>query len=71
MPNITVEGPPIKEVDTKRIFTKEITKAAVKAYGLPKDVIVVLIKENPPENVSVGGQLILDRLREKAKESGK
>ena len=66
MPNITVEGPPIKELDTKRKLTKEITKAAVKAYGLPKEIIVVLIKENPPENVSVGGQLILDRLKQKS-----
>ena len=61
MPNITVEGPPIKEVEKKRTLAREMTEAAVKAYGLPKEVIVVVIKENPPENVSVGGQLIIDR----------
>lgn len=61
MPNITVEGPPIKELEKKRELAKEMTEAAVRAYGLPKEVIVVLIKENPPENVSVGGQLIIDR----------
>lgn len=66
MPNITIEGPPIKELDTKRIFAKELTEAAVRAYGLPKEIIVVLIKENPPENVSVGGQLIIDRLKQKS-----
>ena len=66
MPNITVEGPPIKELDTKRRFAKELTEAAVRAYGLPKEIIVVLIKENSPENVSVGGQLILDRLKQKS-----
>ena len=61
MPNITVEGPAIKELEKKRTLAKEMTEAAVRAYGLPKEVIVVVIKENPPENVSVGGQLIIDR----------
>jgi len=61
MPNITVEGPPIKELDRKRTLVGEITEAATKAYGLPKDVIVVVIKENPPENVAVGGTLLVDR----------
>ena len=34
---------------------------ATKAYGLPKETIVVLIKENSPENVGVAGKLIIDR----------
>ena len=63
MPNITIEGPAIKELGKKRILTKKITEAAVKAYGLPKEAIVVVIKENSLENVSVGGQLIIDRLK--------
>jgi phenylpyruvate tautomerase PptA (4-oxalocrotonate tautomerase family) len=29
-------------------------------------VIVVVIKENTPDNVSVGGQLIIDRLQQKS-----
>lgn len=61
MPNITVEGPAIKDLDKKRELAKDMTAAATKAYGLPKEVIVVVIKENSPENVSVGGQLIADR----------
>lgn len=61
MPNITVEGPQIKDILTKRILVKEMTDAAVKAYKLPSRYIVVVIKENSPENVSVGGQLIADR----------
>jgi 4-oxalocrotonate tautomerase len=61
MPNITVEGPPIKELERKRTLVQEMTNAATKAYGLPKDVIVVVVKENPPENVAVGGKLIADR----------
>jgi len=61
MPNITVEGPAITEIDKKRILVQEITDSATKAFGLPKETIVVLLKENSPENVSVGGQLVADR----------
>jgi len=69
MPSITVEGPPIKELDQKRRFTQELTEAATKAYGLPKETIIVLLKENSPENVSVGGQLIIDRHQQKSNKS--
>ena len=61
MPTITVEGPPIKEIDKKRELVREVTNAAAKAYGLPREIIVVVIKENSPENVSVAGQLLIDR----------
>ncbi|KPJ61592.1 MAG: 4-oxalocrotonate tautomerase [Latescibacteria bacterium DG_63] len=61
MPNINIEGPIIKDVGKKRILVRELTEAATKAYGLPQETIVVLIKENSPENVGVGGKLIVDR----------
>ncbi|HIJ65459.1 MAG TPA: 4-oxalocrotonate tautomerase [Candidatus Hydrogenedentes bacterium] len=61
MPNITVEGPPVADLDKKRGLVSDLTDAAANAYGLPRDVMVVLIKENAPENVGVGGQLIVDR----------
>ena len=65
MPTITVEGPPIEELERKRQLVKDITEAATKTFGLSKEVIVVVIKENPPDNVSVGGRLIIDRLQQK------
>ncbi len=65
MPTITVEGPPIEELERKRQLVKDITEAAKKTFGLSKEVIVVVIKENTPDNVSVGGQLIIDRLQQK------
>ena len=61
MPTITCEGPPIKDMEARRKMVKEITDAAHGAYGLPKSVIVVVIRENQPENVAVGGELIADR----------
>lgn len=60
MPSATVEGPKITDVETKRLLVKEVTHALEKAYKLPRQVYIVLIKENPPENVGSGGQLILD-----------
>jgi len=63
MPNVTIEGPKIDDVGTKRVLVKEITDALEKAYKLPRDVYVVLIKENLPENVGVAGKLILDKKR--------
>ncbi len=63
MPTATLEGPPIEDVEVKRILVKEITDALEKAYKLPREVYVVLIKENFPQNVGVGGNLIIDRMK--------
>ena len=62
MPIITVEGPPIK-VEQKRQFVRKLTDAAVETYGIDKDHIIVLLRENAPENVGAGGELIADRKR--------
>ncbi|MDW7710640.1 MAG: 4-oxalocrotonate tautomerase DmpI [Deferrisomatales bacterium] len=61
MPTLTIEGPPIPDLGRKRALVKAATAAAVEAYGLPAEIIVVVIKENAPENVGVGGHLIADR----------
>jgi len=58
MPTITIEGPPI-EVKKKRELVKKVTAIAADIYKI--EHITVLIKENPPENVGVNGQLLLDR----------
>lgn len=61
MPSITIEGPPVEELDKRRRLAKEITEAMVRFYGLSAEKIHVLIKGNSPENVCAGGQLIIDR----------
>ena len=61
MPMITVEGPILPDIEKKRDLAKRLTDVAVGVYGI--EHITVLIKENPPENVSVGGKLIIDRLK--------
>jgi 4-oxalocrotonate tautomerase len=61
MPTVTIEGPKIDDVGTKRVLVKEITDALERAYKIPRAAYVVVLKENPPENVGVGGTLIIDR----------
>ena len=58
MPTIIVEGPPIS-VDKKRVLVKKITEIVSEIYGIKH--ITVLIKENPPENVGINGELLIDR----------
>lgn len=60
MPNITVEGPPIKDLNIKRKLVKGLTEAAVEAYRLSAQTIRVVIRENLPENVARGGELLSD-----------
>ena len=61
MPNITFDGPKIDDIGKKRELIKTVTDAAVKAYGLPKQAMIIVIKENNPENVGIGGELLIDR----------
>ena len=61
MPTITVEGPPIA-VDKKRRLVSGLWEVAKGVYDdIRPEAIVVLIKENHPENVGVGGELLAVR----------
>ena len=61
MPNAYIYGPKIEDTEIKRRMVKEVTDAMEKAYKFPRQAYVVTITENPPENVGVGGKLIIDR----------
>ena len=65
MPQVVIQGPPVDDLDRKRELVRGLTEAAAKYYDFPKTRISVLIKENMPENVGVGGELIIDRDRKK------
>ncbi|MCL5409035.1 MAG: tautomerase family protein [Candidatus Omnitrophica bacterium] len=60
MPLITIEGPKINNIENKRLLAKKLTEAAAEIYSMDKKHIVVVIKENPPENVATAGELICD-----------
>lgn len=59
MPTITYDGPALP-IENKRTAAKEITDVICKATNLDPSHIVVVFKENAPENVAVGGKLIID-----------
>lgn len=59
MPTITVEGPIIRDIEKKRELVRRLTEVAKDVYKI--EHIVVLIKENPSENVGVNGVLVADR----------
>ena len=61
MPIATIEGRKIEDVNVKRALVKEVTDALEKAYELPREAYVVLIKENAPDNLAVAGDLLIDR----------
>lgn len=60
MPVIRVDGPQIS-LDKKRELARRLTEVAAEVYGMDKEHIIVLIKENSPENVGISGELIADR----------
>lgn len=61
MPVVTVEGPPLPDLDRRRELVKAVTDALVGAYALPESAMVVILHENESECVASGGRLICDR----------
>ena len=61
MPTITVEGPPLDDLDRKRALVREMSEAAAKAFDMPVQAMIVLLKPNPAENVGIGGELLSDK----------
>ena len=59
MPVITFEAAALTK-EQKRTLAKEFTETAARVTGLPEAGFYVFIKENAPENVGVGGQLLSD-----------
>jgi 4-oxalocrotonate tautomerase len=70
MPTITVEGPPVP-TEKKRLLVRSLTEAAAAAYeDISADAFFVLIRENQPENVGIGGELLCDRRAKGAGQKG-
>ncbi|MBA7602942.1 hypothetical protein ES703_10038 [subsurface metagenome] len=58
MPTIRVDGPPL-DIEKKRELVRRLTDVATDIYNI--EHIVVLIRENAPDNVGVNGELIIDK----------
>lgn len=59
MPVITVEAASL-DMEQKRGLASELTDVAARILGLPEEIIYVFLKENPLENIGVGGSLLSD-----------
>ena len=60
MPTIIFEGPRM-ETEMKRELVRGIVETVNRITGHPKEIIMTLIHENPPENVGPGGELLVDK----------
>jgi 4-oxalocrotonate tautomerase len=61
MPHIVVNGPPLKDLDKRRVLVKDIADSVQKVYGVPREAIIVVIREDDASNVAQGGKLLSDR----------
>jgi 4-oxalocrotonate tautomerase len=61
MPVIIIEGPRIADLAKKRKLARDVTAAASKAFALPTQSIVIILRETSPDCVATGGELICDR----------
>jgi 4-oxalocrotonate tautomerase len=57
MPVITLEAGKLNK-EQKIQLVKEFTGTASKVMNIPEQAFTVLLKENEPENIGVGGQLL-------------
>ena len=60
MPTIQFDGPKMTR-EQKADLVASFTAAASRVTGIAKQAFVVYIRENEPENVGVGGELLLER----------
>jgi len=61
LPVITIELPPqdyAKKAEIASVFTNELSRV----MKFPKEAIVVLFHELPPDNISNGGTMLSERL---------
>jgi 4-oxalocrotonate tautomerase len=60
MPSVIIHAPKIVDMDVKREFIEKLTDLLEKTYKLPRQSYYIYLKEDPPENVGIGGHLISD-----------
>jgi 4-oxalocrotonate tautomerase len=60
MPTIQFDGPKMTK-EQKMDLVASFTETASRITGIARPAFVVYIRENDPENVGVGGELLLER----------
>ncbi len=64
MPTIVFNGPQIDK-EKKKLLIEEFTKKSSEILGISKEAFTVIIKENHPDNVGVGGRVLSEIMEEK------
>jgi 4-oxalocrotonate tautomerase len=59
MPTVIIEGPRIN-LSRKRSLIQKLTALVASAYDWPLENIVIILHENPDQNVARGGRLLID-----------
>jgi 4-oxalocrotonate tautomerase len=62
MPVITIEGP-FLPLEKKERLAREMAQLASDITQIPKEAFVIFVKENAYENMSQGGVLISEKLK--------
>jgi 4-oxalocrotonate tautomerase len=60
VPVITFDGGKLSR-EQKAALAAQLTEVAHAVTSIPKPAFVVFIRENEPDNIGVGGQLLSDR----------
>ncbi|MFH1728035.1 MAG: 4-oxalocrotonate tautomerase DmpI [Pseudomonadota bacterium] len=61
MPIVRIEGPKFKSLDHKRKMVEKITETVSEIFEMPKETVIVILKELEKENVGLSGKLVVDR----------
>ncbi|WP_323737232.1 tautomerase family protein [Methanosphaera sp. ISO3-F5] len=56
MPLITVEASKKLSKETKKTMIEDASKVVAEEFGVPIQAITMMIYENSPENIGVGGK---------------
>ncbi len=63
MPVIQVNALKQPDIDKKRKLVARLADLMVELYEVPRESVIVMIKEDELENVGIGGELALDKLK--------
>ena len=61
MPLVTIEMMSGRTVEQKRKMVFEVTKAICETIDADPEKVRIVIKDVEPENISVSGQLVMDK----------
>jgi 4-oxalocrotonate tautomerase len=64
MPILTLEGPIIPDYEVKKKLVAKLTDALCESFPhIHREAFVVIIHENPAENIGSGGECISERMK--------